>query len=135
MKPRESDTVCPNPKCGKAFEEPLLLRNLSKSPTEQYYVCPHCIIKLDNLPLKDEEKSSSIPIVTPQRLDNFPLRDEEKSSPVPIVPPQRLEKPDSASDSPSCTHNFGYLKNLEKDASIPDDCLTCPKLLACMFKK
>ena len=113
MKPRGSDTVCPNPKCGKAFEEPLLLRNLSKSPTERYYVCPHCINKLDSLPLKDEEKSS----------------------PVPIVPPQRLEKPDSPSGSPSCTHSFGYLKSLEKNASIPDDCLTCPKLLACMFKK
>ena len=113
MKPHDPDTVCPNPKCGKAFEEPLLLRNLSKNPTERYYVCPHCIIKLDNLPSKDEEKPS----------------------PVPILPPRRLEKTDSSSDSPSCTHGFGYLKNLQKDAPIPDGCLTCPKLLACMVKK
>ncbi|MDH5438739.1 MAG: hypothetical protein OEX76_07560 [Candidatus Bathyarchaeota archaeon] len=109
MKPHEPDTVCPNPKCGKMFEEPLLLSNLSKKPTEQYYVCPHCIIKLDNLPLQDEEKSS----------------------PVPVEPPQRLEK----TESPSCIHHVGYLKTLPKGDSIPDDCLTCTELLACMFKK
>ena len=109
MKLHEPDTVCPNPKCGKAFEEPLLLRDLSKNPAERYYVCPHCIIKLDNIPLEDEKKSS----------------------PVPIKPPERLEKTSSG----QCTHKVGYLKNLPKGDPFPDECLTCSKLLECMFKK
>jgi len=108
VKTHEPDTVCPNPKCGKVFEEPLLLRDLSKHPVERYYVCPHCIIKLDKTPIEDQEKPS----------------------PVPIKPPQRLEGKNSA----TCAQ-FGFLKTLPKDASIPDNCLTCPELLRCSLKK
>ncbi|NIR87129.1 hypothetical protein GWO13_05960 [Candidatus Bathyarchaeota archaeon] len=112
MKHQAPDTVCPNPKCGKVFEEPLLLRDLSKNPTERYYVCPHCIIKLDNFQVQDEEKPPPVP-------------------PVPVEPPRRLGE----TDSPKCTHHVGYLKTLPKSAQIPDDCLTCPKLLRCMSKE
>jgi len=109
VKLHESDIVCPNPKCGKVFEEPLLLRDLSKKPAEMYYVCPHCIIKLDKMPIQDEEGSS----------------------PVPVEPAQRLEETESG----PCSHHFGYLKTLPKGASLPDDCLTCPELLRCSLKK
>ena len=39
--------VCPNPKCRKKIEEPILLNNSSTIPTEYYYVCPHCFTKLN----------------------------------------------------------------------------------------
>ncbi len=39
--------VCPNPKCRKKIEEPVLLTNLSTIPTEYYYVCPHCLVKIN----------------------------------------------------------------------------------------
>ena len=109
MKLHEPDTICPNPKCGKMFEEPLLLRDLSKHPAERYYVCPHCIIKLDKFPVEDREKPSQVPVKPPKKLT------EKNSSP--------------------CTHYVGYLKTLPKDGPIPDGCLTCPELLRCMFKK
>ena len=32
-----------------------------------------------------------------------------------------------------CQHYFGYLKKLPKNASIPDECLTCPKITQCLF--
>ena len=39
--------ICPNPKCHKKIEEPFLLNNLSITPAEQYYACPHCLTKLN----------------------------------------------------------------------------------------
>ena len=32
----------------------------------------------------------------------------------------------------SCPHSVGYLKTRSKDETIPDSCLTCPKILQCM---
>ena len=45
-------TICPNSKCRKKIEEPVLLNNLSTTPTEQYYACPHCLIKLNVYPTR-----------------------------------------------------------------------------------
>jgi len=36
--------------------------------------------------------------------------------------------------SAKCTHQFGYLKRLPKDAPIPDECFTCPKYIRCAFE-
>lgn len=107
----EPVVICPNPKCGKTFEAPLLLNDLSKTPTESYYVCPHCIAKLDKICTHEKE---------PQRY-----------APIPVEPPRKLEETDSS----SCAHHFGYLNTHAKDASLPDECLTCSKLLQCMLKK
>lgn len=32
-----------------------------------------------------------------------------------------------------CQYYFGYLKKIPKNASIPDECLTCPKITQCLF--
>jgi len=32
---------------------------------------------------------------------------------------------------PVCPHHLGYLAEIPKDASIPEDCLTCPQMLEC----
>jgi len=37
-------------------------------------------------------------------------------------------------DSTKCTHQFGYLKTLPKDAPIPDECFTCPKYIRCALE-
>ncbi|RLI45993.1 hypothetical protein DRO69_04100 [Candidatus Bathyarchaeota archaeon] len=108
---QEPSLICPNPKCGKAFGDPLLLKDLSKTPTESYYVCPHCIAKLDKVPIRDKE---------PQR-----------PTPIPVEHPKKLEE----TNSKSCPHHFGYLKTHARDESLPDECLTCSKLLRCMLAK
>lgn len=38
-------------------------------------------------------------------------------------------------DSPKCPHNFGYLKKLDKNAPIPDECLNCPRIIECFGSK
>jgi len=39
--------VCPNPKCRKDIEEPILLNDWSTIPAEHYYACPRCFLRLN----------------------------------------------------------------------------------------
>jgi len=106
--------ICPNPKCHRKIEEPILLKSLSRTPVEQYYACPYCLIKLD----VDVENAQ------PQK------KEEEKEELKPTV-----KLPEKEGKSPSeCRHNFGYLANRPKNAPIPQECLICPKIMKCMLK-
>ncbi len=46
-----------------------------------------------------------------------------------------LTKDVETEGSAICTHHFGYLKKLPKDASIPDECFTCPKYIRCALEE
>jgi len=56
--------------------------------------------------------------------------DEKKKKEEPSVKP--LEKEEKGPSE--CPHHFGYLANRPKDVPIPQDCLTCPKIVDCMLK-
>lgn len=106
--------VCPNPKCRRKIEEPVLLNSLSTASEEQYYACPHCFTKLDvdaenAQPQKEEEK-------------------KEKEEPT-AKPPEKKGKGPSG-----CPHHFGYLANRPKNDPIPQKCLTCSKIVECMLQ-
>ena len=45
---------------------------------------------------------------------------------------KKLLSPQHQADSAKCPHGFGYLKNRDKDTSIPDECLSCPRMLECL---
>jgi len=99
--------VCPYVECRKGFEKPLMLTDYSRTPRETYYACPHCLTKVDVV-----AKDRSLDSVSLETSGNAP------------------EKTPS-----ECGFRFGYLKTLPRDATIPDGCLTCPKLLQCFVKK
>ena len=99
---------CPYVKCGKVFEKPLALTNTSRTPRETYYACPYCLSKVE-IVVKDEKSLNSVSV-------------ETSDNPREMPPAE-------------CPHHFGHLKNLPEDASIPDECLTCPKLIQCFIKK
>ena len=99
--------ICPYNECKKEFEKPIVLTDFSKTPRETYYACPHCLTKVDVV--AKDPKFDSISVETSEKL---------------------VEKPPT-----ECAHHFGYLKALPKEAVIPDECLTCPKLLQCFVKK
>ena len=133
--------ICPNPKCHRKIEEPILLNNLSKTPAEQYYACPHCFIKLDADAENDEnvtQESAPSPPVHPSLekvLDVISAQpkkeeDEKKKKEEPSVKP--LEKEEKGPSE--CPHHFGYLANRPKDVPIPQECLTCPKIVDCMLR-
>ena len=47
--------VCPNPKCKREIEEPILLTILSVTPPKQYDACPYCFAKLEQEPLVEQD--------------------------------------------------------------------------------
>lgn len=137
-----SAVACPNPKCQREIEEPILLNRLSKKPVEQYYACPHCFMKLDvdikdSQTLKEEEKEEEklavVPLEKEEKLAVVPLEKEEekKEKEEPAVVPSKKEQ-----KGPSgCNHDLGYLARRPKDVPIPQECLVCSKIVDCMLKR
>jgi hypothetical protein len=50
--------VCPNPKCRREIEEPILLTVLSVTPPKQYEACPYCFTSLEPEPPIEQEDVS-----------------------------------------------------------------------------
>lgn len=94
--------------CGETFERPLLVTNLSETPSEEYYGCPRCLSKLNGF-------------------DKHP-KETKKPSSIPVKDQKTVEEP----SPPGCPHYFGYLKNRPKGTPIPDECLTCKKIVECL---
>ena len=67
--------------------------------------------------LVEDKKISNKPSIE----TTIPDEEEERKRPTP--------KPQT--DSTKCPYSFGYLKKLDKDASIPDKCLSCSKIMEC----
>jgi len=91
-------------KCGGTFQKPILATVSSGGCVQTYYACPRCMARIS----KEREK---IPILK---------KDAEKTS-------AKLE------NNVKCKHFFGYLKKRPKDVPIPDECLTCDKMIDCLL--
>jgi len=102
--------------CGEQFVAPLLAMVFSESATEEYYACPKCLSKVAGL--RKEPEVAEINNVK----DNFL---ECATAEVPVK--QKVEGPGG------CTHHLGYLKNRLKNTPIPEECLTCIKMIDCMY--
>jgi hypothetical protein len=69
------------------------------------------------------------------------LVEEERHSKKPTIedesPKKEIERPTvkPQSDSTKCPYGFGYLKKLDKDAAIPDECLSCSRIMECYSAK
>jgi hypothetical protein len=67
------------------------------------------------------------------------LVEKEIPSKKPVMEDTKLEKgketerpsTNHEADSTKCPFSFGYLKKLSKEASIPDKCLSCPRIMDC----
>ena len=104
---------CPNPKCQKKFDGPIIAHDNSKIPAQVYYACPYCLFKLDPTTiqvLKKEEISADEKIETKMR----------------VIPEREIP--------PGCPQYLGYLSVRTKDANIPQECFICPKILDCTLK-
>jgi len=102
---------------------------------EQYYACPHCLIKLETDVENEEdviEESGRSPHLHPslEKVLNAVSGEQQKGEEeAPVKPPKMEEKGPT-----KCPHYFGYLTHRPKDTSIPQECLTCPKIVECMLK-
>ena len=90
--------------CGGEFGNPVLATISSSGRVQKYFACPRCMTRINN-----ERKNIAIP------------KEEVKK------PSAKFE------NNVECEHFLGYLKTRSKDAQIPDDCLTCGKMIECLF--
>jgi hypothetical protein len=98
------------------FTKPLRALNLQQDNEEPYDACPYCLteINLDNdlTVTRDEPKEIEV---------------EEKKHVE-----ERVELPEKPSE---CPYHLGYLSERSSKEQIPDECIMCKDIVACMLKK
>lgn len=115
--------TCGNPRCGRTFAEPLLVEDLASKEGSPYYACPYC---LTEIMLEKEPEISA---------DKQNLEMEKTETKPPKAPEPAKKTPDKQSPKPQeCPHYFGYLSTRSKKDPIPEECMTCDKLVECMLK-
>ena len=98
--------------CGEEFETPLLAMVSSAFVVEEYYACPKCLSKVGSL---EQPKNLEV---------DETVNEEEEALEMKIE--------DTGKESVTCAHHLGYLKRRPKDTPIPEECLTCSKMIDCM---
>jgi len=121
MKKKETITesqsqTCPNPSCGRVFTSPIKAKNLCSKKAEVYNACPFCLTEI-NL-----EKSSTT------------IEEKETRSEQPIIYSKKKALAEPSPKVQGCTHHFGYLSNRSVKDKIPEECMTCEKIVQCMLK-
>jgi hypothetical protein len=97
--------------CGEKFETPLLAVVSSGYIMEEYYACPKCLSKVGDLESYKTEVDEA---------------DEEEEKPL------DMEVENTMEETGACGHYLGYLKKRPKGTPIPEECLTCAKMIDCM---
>jgi len=97
--------------CGETYQKPLFATVSSSGNTQTYLACPRCMVKVGSAkPEKDIQETESS-IVT---------KSSEKKALI------------SHDKNFQCKHFLGYLKKRSKETPIPDECLTCGRMIECM---
>jgi hypothetical protein len=69
--------ICPNPKCRREIEEPILLTVLSVTPPKQYEACPYCFAKLELEPEPTVEQND-VPEPTIEEEETIVLEEKDE---------------------------------------------------------
>ncbi|MEM3580744.1 MAG: hypothetical protein QXH40_02835 [Candidatus Bathyarchaeia archaeon] len=107
--PKHSNQTCYG--CGENFEKPILATIVSGDSSKTYYACPRCLTKVGEVKTTGHDQGE----------------EAEKSSMVVL-----RKKEESESEEVKCKHFLGYLKKRPKNTPIPDECLTCSKMIECL---
>lgn len=113
--------TCSNPKCRKAFANPIIVQNLSSEDTASYYGCPYCLTEIEETPKGDEIRQK--PKAKRSRIE------QTKTPLTETKPTQEL-----FSETQKCPHHFGYLSQRPRGQEIPEECMICKKIIECMRK-
>jgi DNA-directed RNA polymerase subunit RPC12/RpoP len=90
--------------CGQTFQQPVHAIITVNNHSEGYRACPRCLSKVETDNNGDQEDAAETSQT--QLTDTLPE---------------------------NCTHQFGYLKNRVKTEPFPEECLTCRKMIECMY--
>jgi len=113
---KNGNNSCSCEACGRVYESAIKLTNLSAVPMQTYDACPFCFSKLDSDAVQEPSNSLKVPT----------------SADLTIALEKNQENVDTIKQA-GCQHHFGYLKKRPKNAPIPDECLTCQKMIQCLL--
>jgi len=101
-----------------------MVQDLSSENPASYYACPYCLAEIAT------EKSFEVEgKKRTQKLKRTKIS-QPKAQPIEEKPAQQ-----PSPEIPQCSHYFGYLSQRPKKESIPEECMTCEKIVQCMLKK
>lgn len=98
--------------CSEEYEVPLFAVVSSGHLLEKYYACPKCLSKMGTV---EHNKTAEV--------DEAEEEDEKTLE-------TKVE--DKMEEAVACAHQLGYLKRRPKNTPIPEECLTCTKMIDCM---
>jgi len=101
--------------CGEEFDAPLLAMVFSDYLVEEYYACPKCLSKVRSVERREEQ------------VEVDEAEEEEEAGSLGMS----VEEPAGAAGG--CGHHLGFLKSRPKNTPIPEECLTCSKMIECMY--
>jgi len=116
--------TCSNPECGKVFADPIIVQDISSKNESSYHACPYCLteIVIEKTPEIEEKRRTR----NKKRIEI----EEEKVRPVKIKSTQQ-----PSLEQHECLYHFGYLSQRSRKEEIPEECMTCEKVVQCMLKK
>lgn len=94
---------------------------MSSSNTESYDACPYCLTETS------AEKVLESTDEIRQELEKPKITEVS-------LEPDELRQAESSSKVQGCTRQFGYLSKRPSKEKIPDECITCEKIVQCMLK-
>ncbi|MCK4933408.1 hypothetical protein KAS06_01940, partial [Candidatus Bathyarchaeota archaeon] len=124
---KHAQLVCPYEKCGRPFQQAVMVTDSSKLPRETHYACPHCMLKVELLLHNnggDKLGGVSIHSVEDEALLST-LADGHRSSGL----EEAVSNPHTTRPTKGCKHFLGYLRTHHNCADIPDECAICPNIV------
>lgn len=132
MKKRETMTsqsfTCLNPDCGRVYANPVIVQDLNSKNEFSYHACPYCLTEVVT------EKSSKL------RKTKRKQKKKGAKKQVKIKEKKAHSKKSEIAQHLSiqkhkCPKYFGYLSQRSRKKKIPEECITCKKIVQCMFEK
>lgn len=120
--------TCSNPKCERTFANPIIVQDLNPKDKDSYQACPYCLTEIVTEKPSQAKREKRKP--KKKRTEKRPKIEEKKGQSI------KIELPTEPSlEERGCPHHFGYLSERSNMKEIPEECMTCEKIVECMLKK
>jgi hypothetical protein len=109
--------ICTNEKCGRYVPKPIIIHDLNLRT--KYRGCPYCFTELPEITVRRRNK----PVHGIKITEEFTKKMAQDDT------------PHGPGQTEECARKFGYLSERPRDEDIPEQCMTCPKMIECMLRK
>ena len=124
MKMKSQSFKCSNPECERVFANPIIVEDLNLKDGSSYSACPYCLTEIAAEEALEVEEEKRIP-----KKERAEIQETKAQIPR-LKPPQQPSLKEH-----ECPYHLGYLSERTKKENIPEECMTCEKIVECMLKK